>query len=120
MGEEEPVLILEEPEFVQPAPSAPPETPPGITPAPAEAHIEPEAPAEEEIFEIAIEEEEEPQAVPPAPEAAVPSEPLDLDLAAERAVLEGRYEEARELLERSLGRDPRNDRVRGDWRTSAS
>lgn len=112
-GEEEPVLILEEPEFVQPAPSAPPEAPPGITPAPAEALIEPEAPAEEEIFEIAIEEEEAPQAVPPAPEAAVPSEPLDLDLAAERAVLEGRYEEARELLGRSLARDPRNDRVRG-------
>lgn len=116
--EEETALILEEPEFEQPPPSPPPEVPAGISPAPAEAHIEPGTPAEEEAFEISIEEVEAPRTVPtePAPEVVVPSGPsdlADLDLAAERAVLESRYDDAREILERCLARDPRNDRVRG-------
>ncbi len=110
--EEEPALILEEPEFEQPAPAPPP--------APSDALVESKAPAEEEVFEISIEEieeikeEEAPPVVPtaPAPEAVVPPEPPDLDLAAERAVLEGRYDDARELLERCLARDPRSDHVR--------
>ncbi|OGW60260.1 MAG: hypothetical protein A2V83_09040 [Nitrospirae bacterium RBG_16_64_22] len=108
--EEEQALILEEPEIEQPA-AAP-------QPAAADALVESKAPAEEEVFEIsieAIEEDKPPPVIPtaPAPEAVVPSEPPDPDLAAERAVLEGRYDDAREILERCLARDPRNDRVRG-------